>query len=157
MKGNKRSGASSVVNFMLFVAMATGGITLLVWSIGVIKDGYRRSPLGVGGGIESQTATSVETEEREIGWRTIVSMNGFDPKSGVSWMVVSFSENTNNPAMHRACFMNPSDGVAGSSSFWRYNATNHLAEAYVIGRIFPPDGHTEFFIMNDARILRAEH
>lgn len=90
----------------------------------------------------------------EIGWRPMISGIQVEKMSGVIYVVVSTSADTNDTSNYRECFVEY-DPYSGKPLPSRVNPKTGLQEVYVIERVFWPD-RVEYFAMRNARFRRAD-
>ena len=86
----------------------------------------------------------------EIGWRQVLDQ-GVEPLSGVSYIKVSISDRPEDLKSIRYCWEGPYNG---HESYTR-GGTNGYLEAYVISRQYGPLVEPTYFVMNEAKNLRA--
>jgi len=119
-------------------------ICFLVYVPGWIQRGYKTTV--------STTEDRVKADDiDEIGWRPIVSSKiEIEEASGVSYVLIAISSQTNDVTSYRECFLNEYSAASG-----RTNPETGVWEVYVVAKEFKyPVPHQQYFAMRYARSLR---
>ena len=79
------------------------------------------------------------TNVTKLGWLTMVKRVQAEPESGAEYIIVSISNDTNNIASFRTCWINIDDGFSSKGKpFWRDNPKTGEPEVFIIEKDLAP-------------------
>jgi hypothetical protein len=94
---------------------------------------------------------------KTVGWRPMVKGPEEEKMSGVQYVTVSINGLTNDVNGYRHCYINlQAGGCLPDGIPWRRNSQTGLNEVYVVSKTLRTDHAISFFVMRNARVLRAE-